>query len=222
MTILFPSDSPDDWKQFLADPDKHWRTGYSARTLACSWHEARGFPREARAVLGQQFSNIEMLLGIPEHKVALPGGGRASQTDLWVLARAGDDLVSIAVEGKVSETFGPTVDEWLVEASDGKRERLSFLRAQLGCADAVPGTVRYQLLHRAVSAILEAKRFRARHAVLLVHSFSRTREWLGDFIAFGALLGADVGADRLTPVRDCDGVKFSIGWVCGDEAYLRR
>jgi hypothetical protein len=222
MTILLPSLSPDDWKQFLADPDKHWRTGYSARTLAYSWHEARGFPREVRAVLGQQFPDIEMLLGIPEHKVALPGGGRASQTDLWVLARAGEDLVSIAVEGKVSETFGPTIEEWLVDASDGKRERLSFLCAQLGCEEDVPGTVRYQLLHRAASAILEAKRFRARHAVLLVHSFSRTREWLDDFIAFGALLRVSVGADRLTPVRECAGVKFSMGWICGDESYLSR
>jgi hypothetical protein len=86
----------------------------------------------------------------------------------------------------------------------------------------VPGTVRYQLLHRAASAILEAKRFRARHAVLLVHSFSRTREWLDDFIAFGALLGVEGAADRLTPVRDCDGVQFSMGWVCGDELYLTR
>ena len=222
MTILFPSNSPDDWKQFLADPDKHWRTGYSARTLAYSWHEARSFPREVLAMLSHQFPDIEMLLGIPEHKVALPGGGRASQTDLWVLARAGDDLVSIAVEGKVSETFGPTVNEWLVDASGGKRERLKFLRAQLGCGEVVPGTVRYQLLHRAVSAILEARRFRARHAVLLVHSFSRTREWLEDFIAFGALLGADVGAERLTPVLECDGVQFSMGWACGDEAYLGR
>jgi hypothetical protein len=222
MAILLPSKSPDDWKQFLADPDKQWRTGYSARTLACCWHEARGFPREVLTVLSQQFPDIEMLLGIPEHKVALPGGGRASQTDLWVLARAGDDLLSIAVEGKVSETFGPTVDEWLVDASEGKRERLSFLRAQLGCDEVVPGTVRYQLVHRAASAILEAKRFRARHAMLLVHSFSRTREWLDDFIAFGALLQVEVGADRLTLVRECSGVQFSIGWVCGDEAYLSR
>jgi hypothetical protein len=222
MGIFVPSHSADDWKQFLADPEKHWRTGYSARTLAYAWHEAADFPREVRTVLSQQFPNIEMLLGIPEHKVALPGGGRASQTDLWVLARSGNDLVSIAVEGKVSETFGPTIAEWLVDASDGKRERLTFLRAQLGSVEDVPGTVRYQLLHRAASAILEAKRFRARQAVLLVHSFSRTREWLDDFIAFGALLGADVEADRLMPVRECDGVQFSIGWVCGNEVYLSR
>jgi hypothetical protein len=222
MTILLPAHSPEDWKQFLADPDKHWRTGYSARTLAYSWQGAGGFPREVRSMLGQKFSDIEMLLGIPEHKVALPGGGRPSQTDLWVLGRTGDELISIAVEGKVSEAFGPTIDEWLIDASGGKHERLNFLFAQLVCAEKVPGSIRYQLLHRAASAILEAKRFRARHAVLLVHSFSRTREWLDDFIAFGALLGVDAGADRLTPARECHGVEFSMGWVCGDLAYLER
>ena len=222
MTFLVPSRSAEDWKQFLADPEKQWRTGYSARTLAFAWQEAKGFPREVRSILEPQFPGIEMLLGIPEHKVALPGGGRASQTDLWVLAGAGEELVSIAVEGKVSEAFGPTVNEWLIDATEGKQERLKFLRTQLECGETVPGTVRYQLLHRAASAILEAKRFRARHAVLLVHSFSRTREWLEDFIAFGALLGVGAGADGLSTSRECNGVKFSMGWVCGDLAYLDR
>jgi len=196
--------------------------GFSARTLAYCWQEAEGFPSEVREVLKQQFPDIQMLFGIPEHKVALPGGRRASQTDLWVLASTGDDLVSIAVEGKVSETMGPTVAEWLVDASDGKLERLTFLREQLKCADDVPGAIRYQLLHRAVSAILEAKRFRARHAVLLVHSFSRTREWLDDFIAFGKFMRLDASADQLTSSRDCDGLRFSMGWVCGDLAYLDK
>jgi hypothetical protein len=222
MTILVPAKSADNWKEFLADPEKQWRTGYSARTLAYSWQEASGFPNEVRTVLEQQFPNIEMLLGIPEHKVAMPGRGYASQTDLWVLARAGGELVSVAVEGKVSEAFGPTVEEWLVGASPNKRTRLESIRELLGCSAPIPGSSRYQLLHRSASAILEAKRFRARHAVLLIHSFSRTREWLDDFVAFGAMLGVEVGADRLTQVRECDGVQFSMGWVCGDQSCLSR
>ncbi|MFA7012304.1 MAG: hypothetical protein WC202_05045, partial [Desulfobacterales bacterium] len=48
---------------------------------------------------------------LPEHKVPLPGGSRSSQNDIWVLARSKGQLISIAVEGKVSETFGPTVQE---------------------------------------------------------------------------------------------------------------
>jgi len=36
-----------------------------------------------------------MLLGIPEYKVALPGGGRASQNDLFVLARTDNEIFPI-------------------------------------------------------------------------------------------------------------------------------
>jgi len=32
--ILHVTRSPDDWKALLADPEKHWRTGFSTRTLA--------------------------------------------------------------------------------------------------------------------------------------------------------------------------------------------
>ncbi len=222
MSILLPSQSADDWQRFLADPGKQWQRGYSARTLAHSWHDASGFPREVRAALIEQFPDIEMLLGIPEHKVAMPGRGYASQTDLWVLASASGELISIAVEGKVSEPFGPSIDEWLDGASANKRARLESILSMLGCGQAIPGSIRYQLLHRAASAVLEAKRFSARHAVLLVHSFSRTSEWFDDFKAFGTLLGVDVCAGTLTPVSDCKGVKFSMGWVCGDENYLSR
>ena len=38
-----PADKPADWQRLLADPVKHWKTGYSARSMAYSWTEARGF-----------------------------------------------------------------------------------------------------------------------------------------------------------------------------------
>ena len=40
---------------------------------------------------------------------------------------------------------------------------------------------KYQLLHRTASAIIEAERFNANHALMLVHSFSLANEWYGDF-----------------------------------------
>ncbi len=121
--IYLPASSPDQWAQFLADPVKQWRTGYSARTLAYSWQEADGFPAEVRKVVAAAapFADIEMLLGIPEHQVPLPGGSRPSQNDLWVLARCGAGLVSIAVEGKVAEPFGPTLEEWSAGARKARR-----------------------------------------------------------------------------------------------------
>jgi hypothetical protein len=64
------------------------------------------------------------LLAVPEFKVPLPGGARASQNDLFVLGRSSPGLVSIMIEGKVKESFGPTLDEWRHEGSPGKKERL--------------------------------------------------------------------------------------------------
>lgn len=223
-TIYLPASSPSKWAQFLADPAKQWRTGYSARTLAYSWQEADGFPAEVREAIAASppFADIEMLLGIPEHQVPLPGGSRPSQNDLWVLARAGADLVSIAVEGKVAEPFGPTVDEWMVEGSKGKTKRLSFLCELLGLTQPLPGSVRYQLLHRTASAILEAKRFGAPHAIMLVHSFSQTHEWFGDYAAFARHLGVEVEINRLVTIGERGGVELHLCWVCGDDAFLKR
>jgi hypothetical protein len=38
-------------------------------------------------------------------------------------------------------------------------------------------------------AIYEAKRYRCRHALMLVHSFSLTHRWFEDFFAFSCALG---------------------------------
>ena len=222
--IYIPAHSAEQWAQFLAEPVKHWRTGYSARTLAHSWQEAQGFPSEVHEVLSaaEPFADIELLLALPEHQVPLPGGSRPSQNDIWVLARTGIELVSIAVEGKVAEPFGPTVEEWLAESSPGKVARLEFLCAELGLRAPVPGQVRYQLLHRAASAVIEANRFCASHAVMLIHSFSHTKQWFQDYSAFATLFGADVEANRVASVGQSGAVKLHLCWVCGNEQYLSK
>lgn len=217
-----PVTDAEQWAQFLADPVKHWRMGYSARTLAHSWQDAEDFPVEVRGALEtyDEFSGIDLLLAIPEHQVPLPGGSRPSQNDLWVLARASDNLVSIAVEGKVMEPFGPTVDEWIKTASSGKELRLNCLINQLGLQHPVPRSIRYQLLHRTASAIIEAKRFRATHAVMLVHSFSHADQWFDEFGAFAALFDSTAKPNQITAIGDRDGVFLHLCWVRGDPAYL--
>ena len=85
-----PADDPADWQQLLAKPELHWKTGYSARSLAYSWTEAQGIPSEVQSVLDASATaclhELEFLLGIPEHEVPLPGGARPSQNDVFVLA----------------------------------------------------------------------------------------------------------------------------------------
>jgi Domain of unknown function (DUF6946) len=80
--------------------------------LARCWEAADGFPPEVEAILrsaGQtDMVGLEPLLIVPEYRIPLPGGSRASQTDVFVLARSATGLVTIAVEGKVDEAFGPT------------------------------------------------------------------------------------------------------------------
>lgn len=220
--ILVPATSPEDWKQFLADPEKQWKSGYSARSLAHCWHEADGMPPEVISILGQlpSLKNLKTIFAIPEHKVALPGGAAASQNDVWVLAESKEGLVSIAVEGKVSESFDKTVGEWFKHETPGKEKRLRFLCNQLGLDYPPPLEVRYQLLHRTVSAILEAKRFRTYEAVMVVHTFSRTNEWLEDYQYFLSLFGLEAGVDQAVTTEIADGIHLSFAWVHGSEKYL--
>jgi hypothetical protein len=133
MTRIYrPTASADSWRAFLAQPDLHWATGYSARTAAHCWEGSSGLPPEIRNILEPVVGPAELLLAIPEHKVALPGGWRESQCDVFALVRGTATVVALAVEAKVDEPFGPTLAEWMKNASAGKRERLAFILAALG------------------------------------------------------------------------------------------
>jgi hypothetical protein len=222
--IYIPTTSADQWAAILAEPTKHWRTGFSARTLAHSWQEAQDFPAEVKDALATSnaLRESELLLAIPEHQVSLPGGGRPSQNDVWALARSNGQLVSIAVEGKVAEPFGPTLGEWLEQPSAGKSQRLAFLQSELGLSSQPDPGIRYQLLHRTVSAVLEAKRFGAPHAVMLVHSFSQEHQWFGDFAAFAGILGVGAEVGRVFAAGERGGVHLHLGWVRGNPAYLEK
>ena len=135
--IYVPTEGPEDWKRLLAKPELHWKTGHSAKALAYCWEENNeDFPKCVKRVFKAScirlFEGAELLLALPEHEVPLPGGSRPSQNDVFVLAKGEGELISIAVEGKVSEPFGPTVDEWIKNDSSGKQQRLTFLLNLLG------------------------------------------------------------------------------------------
>ncbi len=220
MNILIPSNGPQSWRSLLADPEKHWRDGHSAKMLAESWERAEGFPSEIRDLLASSpepaLAKAIPLIGIPEYQVPLPGGIRPSQNDLFVLAAAGSSLAAIMIEGKVEEPFGPTLAEWLTDASLGKQERFRFLQEKLGLREPPSGNIRYQLLHRTASAVIEAQRFRARFAVMIVHSFSSHHAWLDEYQAFLALFGKTGHIGELHPLPDVHGVELHCGWAAGD------
>jgi GTP pyrophosphokinase len=206
----------EDWRRLLAEPERHWSPKRSAALVAQAWETAGDLPPRIRSVLERSdqpaFRGLELLLALPEHQVDLPPGGHPSQTDVWALARGAEGLVSLAVEGKVDESFGPTLGDLRRGGSDGQRARLRFLCDVLGLTNP-PDAIRYQLLHRAVSALLEAERFTARHAVLVVQSFGLNNAGFTDFCAFARLLGADAAIGHVVPTNLAVPRQLWLAWV---------
>ena len=100
------------------------------------------------------------------------------------------------------------------------RKNLSLQSSSLTCSDILD--LRYQLLHRTAAAILEAQRFAACHALMLVHSFSAKDAWLNDYHAFAERMGArDAEADVIVVVGERGGVPLYLSWVRAEEPYAR-
>jgi hypothetical protein len=163
------------------------------------------------------------LLGLVEYEVSLAGHGPGSHNDLLVLAKLpNDDLVVIAVEAKVDESFGndDTVEEWLAGGGENRETRISFLASTLAIPQAgLLDPVRYQLVHRTASAVLEARKFNARHAVMLVHSFGDAPDLLEQYKDFATTLSVDSpDADSISYAGSRDGIDLWLGWASGKAA----
>lgn len=217
--ILIPTLGLSDWRRLLADPDTQWERKASAFELAVSWESAerseRGLPKEIADALDREprLADARTLIALPEHKVTLKGRGKPSQSDVWALLLSGSGYVSMAVEGKAGEPFASTLADWLKEASEGKKERLKFLCDTLQVAEPPPSNLRYQLFHRTASAVLEAERFRAPLAVMMVQSFKTDEESWRDYVAFATLLGATPTRGSVAEVRRSGSERLFLGWV---------
>ncbi len=195
-------------------------------SAAACWEDSHPqLPAEVLAALGgasdPAIADLELLAAIPEWEVTLPGGARASQTDVLVLARNPLNLVVLGVEAKVDETFGPTMGQKRTRATGGQLDRIDYLESELGRTAPFPDTVRYQLLHRSVSALLTAREFHAPVAVMLVHSFSPASAWRDDFLAFCHELPCNALSADLFEVPRNNGPRLILGWCKGSEKYLQ-
>lgn len=225
MNVYVPSKGPSDWQQLLAEPDKHWRPGFSAQAVSQSWEAANGVPPEIDQLLG---GNTELLLALPEHKVSLPGRGKPSQCDVFALVRQGNRTIALAIEGKVNEPFGPTIGDWLKEAkSDNKRWenrriRLAGLSELLEVQHEFPPHLHYQLIHRAAAAVVEARRFKTDVAAMIVQSFSPASLWQEQFDEFADFLGAPSTSARLGVKPLGQELILWIGWAKGDQRFATQ
>lgn len=182
---------PTDVIPHLGKPELHWKPGHSAHALATTWWRHNELPPAVRGLLESHpaVRGAELIDAVLERKTDLRDGVRGqTQTDLLAILGIGSKLAVAAVEGKVDETFGPLVCDWLT-ADLGKQTRLAGLVKLLGMSGHDISTLRYQLFHRTAAAIYEAERYRAGTALLLVHSFSAKRCGWSDFQAFVQAIG---------------------------------
>jgi hypothetical protein len=212
-----PTTGTDSWRALLADPDKQWQTGFSAKAIASCWEAEKGLPEEIARLFG---GDAELLVAFPEHKVDLGDGHRESQNDVFALVKSSGRTIAVAVEGKVNETFGPTIEEWYRNPSTAKQQRLAFLCDLIGIGCPPPGTIRYQLLHRTASALLEARRFKTDDAAMIIHSFSVDDTGLGDYRNFLALMGLSANPGQMVSKVLATGQTLRCGWAKGNLHFL--
>ena len=218
---------PEDWKEGLADPDKHWKWGKSAKALAYCWEEAGAFPPEVQRVFEKsgfrQLKGLRFVEGLVEHTTSVPGRGRASQTDILVQGIGQAGAVAVGVEGKVDENFDEVVSIWLgPRPSTNRQTRLAGLCHMLGVPGSLVGHIRYQLIHRTAAVLIEANNMGASVAVMLVHSFNQVdrNEHFDDYRRFVKLLGKNSSRNSVVHAGKKNGIDLYLAWVRGDKRFL--
>lgn len=228
--IYVPTKNVDSWKELLLDPEKQWKTGFSARTIAHCWEDQEnGFPNEFNIPFENLELKLNVLLAIPEYKVLLNNKQAPSQNDLFVLSKNShsNELVVVMIEGKVDEPFDQSIKNWYLTESQGKKRRFEFLAKELEINPNISDydSLRYQLLHRTVSAILTAKEFNAKKAIMVVQSFSDDNKWHKDYLNFAQTLNPNLNAEVGT-IEKCktlkSGIELYVGWIKGDCKYLKK
>lgn len=215
---------PEDVIPHLGKGKEHWQPGRSAQLTARSWFEARDFPASIAAILAtaRDFGNAELVDAFLERTVDLGDGREPSHTDVMAVVAVGNRLSVVAVEAKVDEPFGPFVHEWLdagkanSDAGAGRSARLDHLCALLELPRASALPLRYQLLHRTVSALIEARRYRTTLAAMVVQSFCTRlpQTGLADFQSFAKTMGyAQLEPGVLTAPKSIGGIGLSLGWA---------
>jgi hypothetical protein len=163
----------------------------------------------------KELNGTEFILGLPEYRINLPGGKRPSQNDIFVLAKNQGGLVVIMVEGKAAEPFGPYVKDWILQdsAKKGRATRLSFLTNRLQLTSSNVENIRYQLLHRTASVVIQSETVMARIGIMLVHCFGPAKESYKDYSAFLELFGLSSSTRDFSGPVKLRALNLYFGWI---------
>jgi hypothetical protein len=189
--------------------DAAWDDG----PLASAWLGTRGFPEPVRTLLDayEPFVAAQPLLAW-----VAPRAG-ATPRDLFVLARLTDGgLAAIAVAGP-SDLGGPSVEDWLLaEPSPARVERLQQLSERVGIPLNELRALSQPLVARTAAALLEAERFNATHALMLVHAADGAAPDRDERRALVAALGGTRADDGIVAVTAPVDIALYLGWVEGE------
>ena len=219
--IFIQSRGHDDWRPLLDNPSRQGQSGSSAKAVASSWEAADGLPSEIANVIG---GSPELLLAIPKHKFALPGGkgNSDSKCNVFALVKvrttggSTDETMALVVEAKKKETFGITIGNWLSGGGDGKKERLRYICEFLDLGSFPPDRLRYQLFHRTAAAILSAREFKTDSAAMIVQSFSPENRGFQDFKEFAEFLDMKFqSGGKRAKINLKSGLPLTLGWASG-------
>jgi uncharacterized protein DUF6946 len=211
-----------NWRERLASPDRQWRRRFSAFEAAVSWElastNASGLPAPIDKLFKENnYHEPVLIFAVAEHKVELPGGNAASQSDVWAVVKTTAGMLSLTAEAKASEAFGDEIlERWLVagkteESISNRKKRWEFIRSHLPKSDFFP-QVRYQMLHRCAAAVMEAKRFEFMHAAFIVQAFNSPDQSFQDYKVFCQALQVPAARGSIAKTS-VEGISLSIGWA---------
>lgn len=203
------------WRDLLADPPRHWKDNRAARRLAEVWNVSDPLPppeiREAWA--STPFADFQPTVAIPAYEVEMPGGWHPARNDLLIVGLIGEELSLVMVQGKLSGTLGPHIDEVLHNPLPGKLRRIGFLKEVLELPDPLPESTCYNLLDRTASPLIEAKRLQARYAAMIITAFGPLDPCHEEYRHFASLFGVTGAPDRLERLPAHSDPELWIGWV---------
>lgn len=216
--------SLNDWKSISKNHENESRSAY---LVGQRWLGASGdFPPAIKTLLKGSMANIRPVFSIAEHISVLDTLTAPSRTDLMIYCRDGRyGKAVIAIEGKVDEKFDKRISDWIrngqdpitVQISEGKKRRLQWLCKHLDLPFDDQSRIRYQLLHRTVAALQEAKHVGAAVAIMLVQSFGECAENWADFAAFGEAMGfTSIAPNSISEpklVSAFPGIRLHLGWA---------
>ena len=170
------------WKRLASPGERRWKKGRSAQELARSWLSEHG-PEALGNLLNHrpELASFAIRSGVAEARTTFDDFGGPRNHDLLLSGEAEGGQTVVAVEGKVDETFGPTLAGRRDEARRriARKENTNLPERLRGLTMSIAGweagaaasrlELRYQLFTAVAGTLAAAVDAQAEQAVFCIH-----------------------------------------------------